>query len=59
MQLQFLQRPLATAILGLSQPIGIVLGQGVTPLFVRQPSDVPLLNIIWFVPAAVDLILAL
>ena len=59
MQLQFLQRPLATAILGLSQPIGIVLGQGVTPLFVRQPSDVPWLNIVWFIPAAVGLILAL
>ena len=53
------QGPIATAVIGLSQPIGIVLGQGITPLFVRQPSDVPLLNIIWFVPAAVGLILAL
>ena len=50
---------MATAVIGLSQPIGIVLGQGITPLFVREPSDVPLLNIVWFVPAAVGLVLAL
>ena len=50
---------MATAVIGLSQPIGIVLGQGITPLFVQEPSDVPLLNIVWFVPAAVGLILAL
>ena len=50
---------MATAVIGLSQPIGIVLGQGITPLFVQEPSDVPLLNIVWFVPATVGLILAL
>ena len=50
---------MATAVIGLSQPIGIVLGQGITPLFVREPQDVPLLNIVWFIPAAVGLILAL
>ena len=59
MQILVFQGPVATAVIGLSQPIGIVLGQGITPLFVREPQDVPLLNIVWFIPAAVGLILAL
>ena len=50
---------MATAVIGLSQPIGIVLGQGITPLFVQEPKDVPILNIVWFVPAAIGLVLAL
>ena len=29
------ERPLATAILGLSTPVGSILGSGVTPLFVK------------------------
>jgi hypothetical protein len=31
------QRILATTILSLSNPVGIVVGQAVTPLFVRVP----------------------
>ena len=45
------QRPLATTILGLSNPMGLVIGQGVTPIFVQSPEHIPLMNIVWFIPA--------
>ena len=53
------QRTLATILLGMSNPIGIVLGQFFTPLFVREPSDVPMMNIIWFIPAGLGSILTI
>ncbi len=53
------QRTVATILLGMANPLGIVLGQGVTPLLVREPSDVPIMNIIWFVPAAVGALLTM
>ena len=42
----------------MSQPIGMVLGQGITPLFVQQPSDIPLMNNVWFVLAIFGVSLA-
>ena len=42
----------------MSQPIGLVLGQGVTPLFVQHPSDIYLLNIVWFILAAFGVAIA-
>ena len=45
------ERLVATGILSLSMPIGMVLGQGITPTFVSCPEDVPTMNIVWFVPA--------
>ena len=53
------QRTLATIFLGMSNPMGIVLGQFFTPLFVREPSDVPMMNIIWFIPAGLGSILTI
>merc|ERR1711973_900377 len=45
------ERGLATGVLAMSLPLGIVMGQGCTPIFVTQGEDVPLMNIIWFIPA--------
>ena len=42
----------------MSQPIGMVLGQGVTPLFVRHSADIYLLNIVWFILAAFGVAIA-
>lgn len=36
---------------GLSNPLGLVVGQALTPLLVTSASAVPLMNVVWFVPA--------
>ena len=45
------ERGLATLLLAMSNPLGLVLGQLVTPLIVSSPSQLPLLNLVWFLPA--------
>merc|ERR1719282_2000621 len=50
---------MATTLLGLSYPLGIVLGQGVTPALVQHPSDIPYMNIAFFVPALLGTILGI
>ena len=45
------ERTMATLILGMSNPLGLVLGQLITPQIITQPSQLPLLNLIWFLPA--------
>jgi len=39
--------------------MGIVLGQGLTPLLVTSKEDVPLMNIVWFIPAGFGSILTM
>ena len=53
------QRAVATILIGMANPLGIVLGQGVTPLMVRAPEDVPLMNVVWFIPAGIGAVLTL
>ena len=53
------QRTFATIALAMSLPLGIVLGQGLTPLFVDEPKDIKMMNIIWFIPAALTQIMFL
>ena len=43
----------------MSNPIGIVMGQFCTPFIVRKPEDVPLMNIIWFIPAGLGALLTI
>ena len=31
-------------------------GQGLTPLFVRSANDIPLMNLLWFLPAVIGCI---
>ena len=45
------ERLVATGILSLSMPIGMVLGQGISPTFVKCPEDIPVMNIVWFLLA--------
>ena len=51
------QRPMATGLLGLSNVIGLVIGQALTPLIVKSYKNVPIMNIVWFVPALLGAIL--
>ena len=51
------ERTFATLILGMSNPLGLVLGQLITPIIVTDPSRIPLLNLIWFLPALPGFIL--
>ena len=37
----------ATSLLSLSMPLGMVLGQGVTPAMVTCSQDIPIMNIVW------------
>ena len=53
------QRTLATILMSLSGIIGIFLGQMFTPLIVEEESQVPIMNIIWFIPAGIGSILTL
>ena len=50
------QRNFATIALAMSLPLGIVMGQGITPVFVKEAADVPLLNWVWFIPTALTVI---
>ena len=50
------ERLLATGVLAMSLPLGIVLGQLGSPLFVKCVDDVPLMNIIWLIPAAITMV---
>ena len=53
------ERTMATLILGMSNPLGLVLGQLITPFIVSNPSQLPLLNLIWFLPALPGFLLTL
>lgn len=53
------QRTFATIFLAMSLPLGIVLGQGVTPTFVKEASDVATMNWVWSIPALLTLILCI
>jgi len=50
------ERLLATGILAMSLPLGIVAGQGCSPLFVKKASDLPLMNLVWLGPITVTLV---
>ena len=39
--------------------MGIVLGSGLTPLLVHSKDDVPIMNIVWFIPAGLGSILTM
>ena len=53
------QRTMATSILGMSYPLGIVLGQGVTPALVQHPNAIPFMNIAFFIPAIIGTIMGI
>ena len=38
--------------------LGSAIGLSVTPLFAVSPSDVPILNVVWFVPLALTFVMA-
>lgn len=50
---------LATGILAIALPIGIAMGYGGTTIFVTSAGDIPLMNWVWFIPAAVTFVFVL
>ncbi len=38
---------------------GIVLGQGCSPLFVKEAEDVPTMNLVWLGPAVLTMLLVI
>ncbi|XP_040578384.1 solute carrier family 49 member A3 [Lepeophtheirus salmonis] len=53
------ERTIATILLGMSNPLGIVLGQGLTPQIAPSPEKIPRMNILWFIPAAIGSIITI
>ena len=53
------QRTVATALLGLSGSTGCIFGLFLTPQFVHRPSDITIMNSVWFVPAALGSLLTM
>jgi len=53
------QRSIATTVLGMAGSVGCILGQGITPLMVYQPTDIFLMNTVWFIPAAIGSVLTM
>jgi len=53
------ERGFVTGALAMSLPIGIVLGQGCTPFIAPEADDIPLMNIIWFIPALITQVLVM
>jgi len=53
------QRTMATTILGMSYPLGIVIGQGLTPVIIQRPDQIPIMNIMFFIPAGIGAVLGL
>ena len=53
------ERLIATGILSLSMPLGMVLGQGITPTFVTCKSDISIMNIVWFSPTVITFIICI
>ena len=51
------ERTFATIALAMSLPLGIVFGQGISPLFVKEPEDIRTMNWVWFIPAALTIVL--
>ena len=50
------ERLLATCILALSLPMGIILGQLGSPLLVKCADDIPLMNILLLIPSAITIV---
>jgi len=53
------QRTMATSLLGMSYPLGIVMGQGITPVLIQDPDQIPYMNIMFFIPAAIGTLLGI
>ena len=49
---------IASGGITLSMILGSAIGLSVTPLFAVSPSDVPILNVVWFVPLALTFVMA-
>ena len=53
------QRGYATMIIGMANPLGIVMGVNREPMMVKAPEDIALMNTVWFIPAAVGALITM
>ena len=53
------ERALATIVMAICPHVGILLGELSTPFLVPTPEYIPVMNIVWFIPAALALFLCI
>ena len=53
------ERSVATTLMLMSTAAGGIAAFGITPLMVPTPDYIPIMNIVWFIPAALGLILCI
>ena len=53
------ERPLATVLMTMFPHVGMILGEVSTPFLVPTPDYIPVMNIVWFIPAAAALLLCM
>ena len=53
------ERLWATTIMLLANNIGGIIGLGLTPIIVPTAQKVPLMNILWFIPSAIGVVLTI
>ena len=53
------ERTMTTLVLSLSGPLGLVVGQLLSPHLITRPSQFPLLNTVWVLPALAGLLITL
>ena len=51
------QQILATIILTMASPVGIMIGMSLTPVIVNTPADIPTMNWIWSIPSFITMIM--
>ena len=53
------ERILATTLMSMSSAVGEIIALALTPLMVPTPDYIALMNIVWFIPAALGFVLCI
>ena len=53
------QRVIATTLLAMGLPLGFFFGQLLTPFIVQNEEQIPIMNIVWFIPGGLGLLMAI
>ena len=51
------QRVLATTILAMSSPVGVMLASSITPLLVKEAEDIPTQNWVYSIPSTLTMLM--
>ena len=53
------QRVIATTVMVMGMPLGLFIGQLLTPFIVLNETQIPIMNIVWFIPSAMGFFLTI